>query len=203
MMMLRGLLVFISLILIWQFVVWITQLPPYILPSPMQVLFALINQADLIFLEAIPTFVETWLGLLLAILLGCSVALSMVLLRPLRYWMLPILLISQALPVFAIAPLLVIWLGYGMASKIATTTLMLFFPIASAFYDGLRRTDLNWLDLAQTMDAANWRKLVFIRIPSALPSLATGLRVATAAAPIGAVIGEWVGSSAGLGFFNA
>lgn len=200
MMWLRGLFVTLSLLLAWQLLVWYLQLPPYILPSPPAVFYSLYHQAPLIAVQSVPTILETILGLLLATLLGCSAALCMALWRPFRYWLLPILIISQALPIFAIAPLLVIWLGYGMASKIATTLLMLFFPIASAFYDGLRRTHPDWLDLAHTMNASAWRLLWHVRIPAALPALASGLRVATAAAPIGAVIGEWVGSSSGLGF---
>lgn len=117
-----------------------------------------------------------------------------------RHWFFPILLISQALPTFAIAPLLVIWLGYGMSSKIAVTMIMLFFPVASNFYDGLRSTPKHFLEMAQLMGANRWRLLWLIQIPSALPALASGLRVAATIAPIGAVIGEWVGASQGLGF---
>jgi putative hydroxymethylpyrimidine transport system permease protein len=94
----------------------------------------------------------------------------------------------------------VLWLGYGIASKVAMAVLIIYFPVTTAFFDGLRRTDPGWLDLAATMGAARWRVLMHIRLPAALPALASGLRVATAVAPIGAVIGEWVGASAGLGY---
>ena len=197
---LRGMLVAITLILLWQLAVYLLKLPPYILPTPLQTFAALYSNIQLIAQESVFTITETLLGLLLGTLFGCSLALSMVLFRPLKYWLLPILIISQALPTFAIAPLLVIWFGYGMASKIITIMLMLFFPVASAFFDGLRRTDPNWLDLATIMHASPWRVLWHIKIPAALPSFASGLRVATAAAPIGAIIGEWVGASHGLGF---
>jgi putative hydroxymethylpyrimidine transport system permease protein len=113
----------------------------------------------------------------------------------------PVLVISQAIPVFALAPLLVLWLGYGMGSKIAMAVLIIFFPVTAAFYDGLRRTEPQWLELARVMDAPLLSVLRQIRIPAALPAFASGLRVATAVAPIGAVVGEWVGSSAGLGFY--
>ena len=101
---------------------------------------------------------------------------------------------------FAIAPLLVLWLGYGMASKVAMATLVIFFPVASTLYDGLRRADPGWLDLARTMNAPPRAVLLRIRLPAALPAFASGARVAAAVAPIGAVIGEWVGASAGLGY---
>lgn len=196
----RGIIVALGLLILWQFIVWFTQLPDFILPSPTQVFHTLYLQAPLIAQQAIPTITETLLGLLLGTLLGCSLALNMALFRSLGFWLMPILVLSQALPTFAIAPLLVIWFGYGMASKIATTMLMLFFPVASSFFDGLRRTESGWLDLAHTMNATRWKTLWHIRVPAALPSLASGLRVATAAAPIGAIVGEWVGSSKGLGF---
>jgi putative hydroxymethylpyrimidine transport system permease protein len=196
----RGLVLLLGLIFLWELIVKLFQLPPYILPSPFLVFKTWYQRADLIALEAIPTITETLLGLLLGIFFGCLAALAMAFFRPLSLWLLPILIISQAIPTFAIAPLLVIWLGYGMASKIATTIIMLFFPITSAFYDGLRRTDPGWIDLAKTMRAKKRKVFWHIRIPAALPSLASGIRVATVIAPIGAIVGEWVGASHGLGF---
>ncbi len=190
----------LALILIWQLIVILFNLPPYILPSPILVLKSLKCHYILLFEQSIPTIIEAMLGFILSCLLGIFSALLLIYFRPIRLWFLPILLVSQALPTFAIAPLLVIWFGYGMMAKIVTTTLMLFFPITSAFYDGLRRTPQAYLDLAQTMNAKKWQALRQIRIPAALPSLGNGLRVAATFAPMGAIIGEWVGSSQGLGF---
>jgi len=102
--------------------------------------------------------------------------------------------------VFAIAPLLVLWLGFGMASKIAMSVLIIYFPVTAAFYDGLRRTPSGWQDLAQVMGGSKWLILRHLQIPAALPALASGLRIATAVSPIGAIIGEWVGASSGLGY---
>ena len=119
----------------------------------------------------------------------------------LKRWLLPVLVIIQAIPVFALAPLLVLWFGYGMSSKIAMAVLIIFFPVTAAFYDGLRSTEPEWLELAQVMNAKPLAVIRHIRIPAALPAFASGLRVATAVAPIGAVVGEWVGSSRGLGFY--
>ena len=110
-------------------------------------------------------------------------------------------MVSQAVPVFALAPVLVLWFGYGMAPKVVMATLIIYFPVTAAFYDGLRRTETGWLDLAQTMGASKWAILRQIRLPAAMPAFASGLRVAVAVAPIGAVVGEWVGSSAGLGYY--
>lgn len=196
----RGLMITIVLLLFWQCLVNVTHLPPYILPSPYQVGVSFYQHFNLLMSQSVPTLIETILGLMGAIILGCATAMSMAYIQSLRHWLRPVLLISQALPTFAIAPLLVIWFGYGMSSKIMTTILMLYFPIASAFFDGLSRTESSWLDLAQVMHASRWRTLWFIRVPAAIPALISGLRVSIAAAPIGAVIGEWVGASKGLGF---
>jgi putative hydroxymethylpyrimidine transport system permease protein len=147
------------------------------------------------------TLLEIVAGLLIGTLLGTLRALSMIASFSLKRWLLPVLVISQAIPVFALAPLLVLWFGYGMSSKIAMAVLIIFFPVTAAFYDGLRSTEPEWLELARVMNAKPLAIIRQIRIPSALPAFASGLRVATAVAPIGAVVGEWVGSSKGLGFY--
>jgi putative hydroxymethylpyrimidine transport system permease protein len=196
----RGLVIFAGLMLLWEAIVWGFSLPPYILPAPLAVFKMAYASKSQLALQAIPTMIETLLGLMLGILLGCFAALVMAFYRPVTLWFMPLLLVSQALPTFAIAPLLVIWFGYGMASKIAITVLMLFFPVTSAFFDGLKRTEPAWLDLSHTMQAKKWQVFWHIRIPAALPALASGIRVATAIAPIGAVVGEWVGASQGLGY---
>ncbi|MEN9916657.1 MAG: hypothetical protein RLY40_589 [Pseudomonadota bacterium] len=190
----------IGLILIWECLIHILQLPNYILPTPFEVLQSLINHASLIALQALPTVAEILLGLFFGIILGVSIALSMCLFRSVHAFLLPLLLVSQALPVFAIAPLLVLWFGYGVTAKIITTTFMLFFPITSNFLDGLKQTPENYLNIAKIMNSSRWQILYQIRIPAGLPNLASGIRLATAMAPLGAIIGEWVGSNQGLGF---
>lgn len=192
--------ILIGFLLIWQLIIWLLALPPYILPSPFTVLLALYTHWHLIIQNLWPTVIETLLALIFGSVAGMMVALSLSYFRWARSWFLPMLLTSQALPIFAIAPLLVIWFGYGMASKILVAMLMIFFPVASAFYDGLRRTPYEWLELGQVMGGSRWRLLWQIRIPAAVPALASGLRVAATFAPMGAIIGEWVGSSSGLGF---
>ncbi len=196
----RPLVILVGLLVLWELVVWLSGVPPYILPAPHEVAVAWAARRVLILEHWVITTAEILLGLAFGSVLGCSSALVMGYFRPARRWLLPVLVTSQAIPVFAIAPLLVLWLGYGMASKVAMATLIIYFPVTAAFYDGLRRTEPGWLDLARTMGGSRWAALRHIRIPAALPALASGLRVATAVAPIGAIVGEWVGSSAGLGY---
>ncbi len=197
----RLIFIAVGLVLVWQTIVLLTHVPPYILPGPLNVAKAALTHAGPLFDHAMTTLFEIIAGLLIGTLLGTLSALSMIASFSLKRWLLPVLVISQAIPVFALAPLLVLWFGYGMSSKIAMAVLIIFFPVTAAFYDGLRSTDPEWLELAQVMNAKPLAVIRQIRIPSALPAFASGLRVATAVAPIGAVVGEWVGSSKGLGFY--
>lgn len=201
---LRSALTLFGLLLLWHAIVWGFDLPPYILPAPHRVGIAFLDNTRLLLGEAVVTVTEMLLGLLLGSLLGAAAAVSLLLFPVARRWLLPLLIASQAVPVFALAPLLVLWLGFGMASKIVMAMLVIFFPVAVALYDGLRRTEPGWLDLARVMTANRpqhrLRILLHIRAMAALPAFASGLKIAAAVAPIGAVIGEWVGASAGLGF---
>lgn len=197
---LRPAVTLLGLIAVWQAVVWATAVPPYILPGPGRVAAALAAQPWLLARHAAVTLQEIVLGILLGSLIGVASAVLLAASRPARRWLMPLLVVSQALPVFALAPLLVLWLGYGMPSKVAMAVLIIYFPVTAAFLDGLRRTEPGWLELARTMDARPAAILRHIRVPAALPALTSGLRVAAAVAPIGAVVGEWVGASAGLGY---
>jgi putative hydroxymethylpyrimidine transport system permease protein len=198
---LRPLILTAGLLLLWQLLVTLTGAPPYILPGPLPVGHALIDKFPLLLSHLGTTLTEILLGLALGTILGTGASLSMILSPLLKRWMLPVLVVSQAIPVFALAPILVLWLGYGMASKVGMAVLIIFFPVASSFYSGMQRTEPDLLELARIMGAGPLAVLRTIIIPSALPAFASGLRVATAVAPIGAVVGEWVGSSAGLGFY--
>jgi len=197
---LRPAIIFLGLIGAWQIVVLATGAPHYILPGPARVARALIERWPELLGHAGVTALEIVLGLALGALLGCVSALIIASFRPARRWLLPVLVVSQAIPVFALAPVLVLWLGYGLASKVAMATLIIYFPVTAAFFDGLRRTEPGWLDLARTMGGSRAAILRHVQIPAALPALSSGVRVATAVAPIGAVVGEWIGSSAGLGY---
>jgi putative hydroxymethylpyrimidine transport system permease protein len=197
----RLIFIAVGLVLGWQTMILLTHVPHYILPTPVNVARAALTHAGPLFDHAMTTLFEIIAGLLIGTLLGALSALSMIASLSLKRWLLPVLVISQAIPVFALAPLLVLWFGYGMSSKIAMAVLIIFFPVTAAFYDGLRSIEPEWLELAQVMNAKPLAVIRHIRIPAALPAFASGLRVATAVAPIGAVIGEWVGSSKGLGFY--
>ncbi len=197
---LRAFYVFIGLIVIWQAVIWIFQPPHFMLPAPLAVFEALRDRPDLWRIHAVTTLTETVIGLVAGTVLGAGLALSMSFLPPARSILLPVMVVSQALPVFAIAPLLALWFGFGLASKVVMATIAIFFPVASAYHDGLSRTDPGLIDLARLNRSGRLREVAYLRIPAALPALITGVRLAAVYAPIGALIGEWVGASSGLGY---
>jgi putative hydroxymethylpyrimidine transport system permease protein len=197
---LRPLITFLGFLAVWWALTRAAALPAFMLPAPADVAQALWQQRDLLFWNALTTLTEILLGLLFGTLFGGLSAIAIVASPVLQRWLMPVLVLSQAIPVFALAPLLVLWLGFGITSKVVMAVLVIFFPVTANFADGLRRTDLGWLDLARTMNASPWAMLRHVRLPAALPAFASGLRVATAVAPIGAIIGEWVGASSGLGF---
>jgi len=188
------------LLLVWQFLVYIFNFPKYILPTPWLVFQSLFQNIGLILHQALPTVTETILGLFFGILIGIIAALFLSSFQFAKRWFLPLVIISQSIPTFALAPLFVIWFGYGMFSKIITAIIMLFFPVTSTFYDGLNNTPKDYLHLAKVMHAKPMNVLIKIKFAAALPQLASGLRMAAVIAPIGAVVGEWVGASKGLGF---
>jgi len=201
----RMFLILGGLVAAWSLLVWLTDVPPYILPGPRAVLLAWQTHAGTLITNTAVTLGEVCLGLIAGVVGGALAAMLVTASAAARRWLLPLLVASQAIPVFALAPLLVLWLGYGMASKIAMAALIIFFPVTASFHDGLRQVERGWLDLARVMQgrpltlSARLRGFLLVRVPAALPSLASGIRVGVAIAPIGAVIGEWVGAGAGLG----
>ena len=196
----------IAIVLLWQGAVMLFAPPPFILPGPAAVARRLWLDRALLLDHGLITLAEIGLGLVIGTLLGIGAAVGIAASRPLRRVLLPLVIASQAVPVFAIAPLLVLWLGYGMTSKIAMAAIVIFFPVTIALADGIARLEPGLVDLARVMTGGaaphgrRWRLLRHLYAPAALPALGSGLRIAAAVAPIGAVIGEWVGSAGGLGW---
>ena len=196
----RFVVVTSCLLLFWHFLVIFANLPKFILPSPMLVMETFISNFSLIFKHAIVTGSEILLGLLAGTALGSFTAICLAISPLARTIVRPMMVLSQALPVFALAPLLTLWLGYGLWPKVLMALLIIYFPVTSAFFDGLMNTPKGMLDLSRVMNGTSWRIMLNLRIPAAVPGLASGLRLAAVYAPIGAIIGEWVGASEGLGY---
>ncbi|MEM8664060.1 MAG: ABC transporter permease subunit [Pseudomonadota bacterium] len=184
----------------WAALVALFEPPAFVFPPPQAVAVALIERWPMLLTNAGVTLVEMVLGLMLGALAGVVTALAVAATPLLRRTILPVVVVTQTLPVFAIAPLLVIWLGFGLASKIVMAALIIYFPIATTYAEAMTRVPRELLDLAKLNNASTFSVLRLIRAPGGLPGLAGGLKVAATVAPIGAVVGEWVGSSAGLGY---
>ena len=187
-------------LLLWQGIVWLTGVPSFILPSPLRVAQAALDNRVLIAENALVTATEVIFGLITGTVLGGFTAVQLANSDRLHRLVMPLLIFTQAVPVFALAPILTLWFGYGIASKVVMAVLIIYFPVTSAFYDGLTRVPADILDMAKTMGGTKRQIMRRIKIPHALPSLGTGLKLAAVYAPIGAVIGEWVGASKGLGY---
>ena len=196
----KGIGVLLSLAVLWKVLVLIFQPASFIFPSPEKVLFSIYDNAGYLSEHAMTTLAEMLAGLVVGSIAGIITALIMVQFQVAERLMLPVIVTTQTLPVFAIAPLLVIWFGFGMGSKVVMASLIIFFPIASSFHDGLMRVDRSWLDLARGWGARPFQILVKIKLPAALPALASGLKIGATLAPIGAIVGEWAGASSGLGY---
>ncbi len=185
---------------LWQVLVLATGLPRFILPGPALVAETMWQSRELLAQHALITIAEVLIGLVLGAILGWLSAIGLAASPVARVLVKPMLVFSQAIPVFALAPILTLWLGYGLGSKIAMALIIIYFPVTSSFFDALMRPNADWLGMARVMGASGWRVMWHIRIPAALPGFASGLRLAAVYAPIGAIIGEWVGASKGLGY---
>ncbi|MDX8348599.1 ABC transporter permease [Cognatiyoonia sp. IB215446] len=196
----NGILAAVLLIMLWQGIAWSSGVPRFILPPPMLVAETIWNSRALLAEHAMITMAEVLIGLVLGAVFGFVTAISLVASPAARAVMQPMLVFSQTVPVFALAPILTLWLGFGLWSKIMIALIIIYFPVTSSFFDALMRTNRDWLGMARVMGASSARTMLFIRIPAALPGFASGLRLAAVYAPIGAIVGEWVGASQGLGY---
>ena len=197
---LRGLLALAFALALWQCVVWVSGAPPFILPGPVRVGESLWTNAAMLAEHARFTAANLLTGLAAGVALGVVTALNLALSPGARLLLRPMLIFAQAVPVFALAPIITLWLGYGAPSKIVMVMVVIYFPVTSAFFDGLMRLPQPYVDMARLMRATSLRRLIWLQVPHALPALASGLRLAVVYAPFAVVIGEWVGSSRGLGY---
>lgn len=195
----RGALALILALCLWQGLVWVTDVPPFILPGPVRVASAMQANGALLLAQAGVTLSNLAIGLSAGITLGVLSALNLAISPAARLLLRPMMVFAQAVPVFALAPIVTLWLGYGAPSKIVMVALITYFPVTSAFFDGLMRLPPALDDLTRQMQARPWRKLLLVQLPSALPALGSGLRLAAVQAPFAVIIAEWVGASRGLG----
>ncbi len=188
-------------VVVWQCATWLWRIEAYLLPSPSRVVAAGIEAAPLLSQHIQQTLRETLAGFGLALACGLLLAVVIDLSSFLRRALYPLLVVTQTVPIMTIAPLLVIWLGYTIWPKIIVVALVCFFPIVVTAADGLRSADPDLLGLLQAMGATRSQIFLKARVPGALPAVFSGIKVAVTYSVIGAIIGEWVGASRGLGVF--
>lgn len=173
---------------------------PYLIPSPGATLDVLTGKAGYLWQHSWVTTYETLLGFIIAVAVGVLSAVIMVYSTTVERTLYPILLFAQVVPKIAIAPLFVVWLGFGIAPKILIAVLIAFFPVVISMVTGLKAVDPEMLQLSATMGAKPWQTFLKIRFPASLPHLFSGLKVAVTLAVTGAVVGEFVGANEGLGY---
>ena len=189
------------LLIIWQTLSMSNIIPKFMLPSPIEVVRAFISDFPLLMEHTEITLIEAFLGLGLGIILGFAVAVIMDRFEYAYKMIYPVLVITQTIPTVAIAPLLVLWTGYGILPKIMLILLTSFFPITIGLLDGFRSVDKDMLNLLKTMGATSFQNFIHLKLPSSLGYFFAGLRISVSYSIIGAVVAEWLGGYDGLGVY--
>ncbi|MCW4456667.1 ABC transporter permease [Microbacterium sp. MPKO10] len=190
----------VALAVVWWVVTEAGWVKPYIIPSPVDTWAAFADNAAYLAQHTWVTTYETVVGFVIAIVIGLAVAVVMVYSGGLEKTLYPVILFAQVVPKIAIAPLFIVWLGFGASPKILVAVLMAFFPVVISGLSGLRSADPDVLQLASTMGAGRFKTFIKVRLPAALPELLSGFKVAATLAVTGAVVGEFVGANEGLGY---
>ena len=190
-----------ALVFLWQLICMARWIPPYMLPSPVKVLQAFVSELPLLWENSLITLQEAFIGLFLGVAVGFLAAVLMDGFEILYKAFYPLLILTQTVPSVAVAPLLVLWFGYEMTPKIVLIVISTFFPVTVGLLDGFRSVDRDAIGLLRSMGATPLQIFRYIKFPSALPQLFSGLRIAAAYSVVGAVISEWLGGFGGLGVY--
>ncbi len=197
---LKPLFSLILLAVLWDLSIRIFNIPPYQIPSPADVIGALRDGWQDLLAQAWPTTYATVCGFLLSALFGIPAAMAIAGSPTFESYVYPLLVFSQSIPKIAIAPLLVVWFGFGIVPKIISAFLLGFFPVVVSAVQGLKSVDPELIDLARSMEASPAQIFRAVSLPHAMPSIFAGLKVSVTLAVVGAVVGEFVGSNSGLGY---
>lgn len=191
----------VVILVIWQLACSLELVDSFMLPSPIQVLQAFVEEFPVLMGHSFVTLTEAFLGLVLGILLGFFMAVLMDQFEPIYKAFYPLIVLTQTVPTVAIAPLLVLWFGYEMTPKVILIVITTFFPIAVGLLNGFRSTDVDSINLLRAMGAGRWQIFRYIKLPGAMSQFFAGLRISASYAVVGAVISEWLGGFSGLGVY--
>jgi NitT/TauT family transport system permease protein len=197
---LRPLWLVLMLLLLWDLMIRLFRIPPYLVPTPGSVAVQLAEQWPMLLRETLPTLYATLAGFALSAIVGVPIAMWIAYSRLVESFVYPLLVFSQSIPKVAIAPLFVVWFGFGLVPKVIAAFLLGFFPVIVATVQGFKGVEGDVIDLARSMGANPLKIFLKFRLPHALPSIFSGLKVSITLAVVGAVVGEFVGSNSGLGY---
>ncbi len=189
------------IVLVWQGLCMTGAVPSFMLPSPVQVVTAFVSDFPLLMTHSVITLQETFYGLMIGIGLAFVIATAMDRFLTMNRALYPIMVITQTIPTIALAPLLVLWMGFGMAPKITLVVITTFFPIAVGLLDGYKSVDPDAIDLMRAMGANRAQIFYHVKFPAALPHFFSGLKISASYAVVGGVISEWLGGFEGLGVY--
>jgi NitT/TauT family transport system permease protein len=196
----RPVILIALLIVLWQLAIVVFRIPPYLIPAPLAVVKQLVKQWPELIQQASFTTYATLGGFALSIAFGIPMALLIAYSRTVESFVYPLLVFSQSVPKVAIAPLFVVWFGFGIIPKVIAAFMLGFFPIVVSTVVGFKSVDRDMIDLARSMKASKLQIFRRISLPQALPSVFAGLKVSVTLAVVGAVVGEFVGSNSGIGY---
>jgi len=190
----------IVLIIGWDLCIRLFKIPQYLIPTPWQVVQQLFKEWPMLWREALPTLYATLGGFVLSALVGVPIAMWIAYSRLVESFVYTLLVFSQSVPKVAIAPLFVVWFGFGVIPKVIAAFLLGFFPVIVATVQGFKSIEPDVIDLARSMGANPLKVFLKFRLPQAMPAIFSGLKVSVTLAVVGAVVGEFVGSNSGLGY---
>lgn len=189
----------VGLLLVWEAAVAVFDVAPYLLPAPSRIWEAFTGLWPDLLDDLATTVTTALLGLALAMAVGVLLALLIATVAWVRRALYPLVVVSQAIPMIVLAPVLIVWLGFGQTPRVLVVALVAFFPIVVSTVDGLERAEADQVDLVRSMGGTKWTVLRHVRLPGAVPAALAGLQIAATYAMVGAVIAEWMGASSGIG----
>lgn len=196
---LKPILFLLMLVVVWDLTIRVFKIPPYQVPAPKDVIITLWQEWPMLLKETWPTLNATVWGFVLAAVFGIPIAMLIAGSRTIESYVYPLLVFSQSVPKIAIAPLFVVWFGFGLFPKVLSAFMLGFFPVVVSAVQGFKSVEPDMMDLARAMEANRWQMFRIIALPHATPAIFAGLKVSVTLAVVGAVVGEFVGSSSGLG----
>lgn len=197
----QGFIVLCCILVLWEILVRALKVPLYILPAPSAVVTALVTEFPVLLHHSLVTLYEALIGVAISLALALVLGILMDCFPGMRKTLYPFLVVTQTVPMIVLAPILIIYMGFGLAPKILTVVLMCFFPICVSFTDGLGQVGEEYVHLVRAYGAGRLRSYTLVKIPASIPSLLSGLKVSATYSITGAVVGEWIGAQEGLGYY--